>query len=140
MNRRSFLQACLVAASAPAFVRAESLMKLWIPPEQRILKLWGDGWHDDTAALQRLIDLSKGMDTPVLIPRGKQFLTTAPLVLNGSTVYGQGSYIIAKHDGAGFHAEGEQSHLEDIHVDMLGRGYCVWDSSFLGGIETLDLG
>lgn len=33
MRRRDFLKGILVAASAPAIVRAESLMKLYIPPE-----------------------------------------------------------------------------------------------------------
>jgi hypothetical protein len=31
-NRRSFLAGLVAAAAAPAFVRSESLMKLWVPP------------------------------------------------------------------------------------------------------------
>ncbi len=37
MNRRGFLGAILAAAAAPAIVKAESLMKIWVPPEPKIL-------------------------------------------------------------------------------------------------------
>jgi len=33
MNRRGFLQSILAIGAAPAIVRAESLMKLWVPPQ-----------------------------------------------------------------------------------------------------------
>jgi len=39
MNRRGFLGAMLAVASAPAFVRAESLMKIAVPKEKKILTL-----------------------------------------------------------------------------------------------------
>jgi predicted TIM-barrel enzyme len=32
-NRRGFLGAMFAAAAAPAFVRAESLMKIYVPPQ-----------------------------------------------------------------------------------------------------------
>lgn len=31
MNRRKFLKGCLAAAAAPAFIKPESLMGLWVP-------------------------------------------------------------------------------------------------------------
>ncbi len=34
MNRRGFLASCLALSAAPAIVRAESLMKLWVPPQE----------------------------------------------------------------------------------------------------------
>jgi len=34
MNRRGFLQSGLILLGAPAIVRAESLMKIWVPPYQ----------------------------------------------------------------------------------------------------------
>lgn len=37
MNRRNFLATCLALSAAPAIVRAESLMKLWVPPQGIIL-------------------------------------------------------------------------------------------------------
>lgn len=36
MNRRGFLGAMLAAAVAPAFVKAESLMPLWVPSKEII--------------------------------------------------------------------------------------------------------
>lgn len=57
-DRRSFLRGLI---AAPAIVAASSLM----PVSARLLadwppKLWGDGIHDDTAALQWLMDNFKG--------------------------------------------------------------------------------
>lgn len=43
----------LALAAAPAIVRADSLMRV-VTIDQLIL--WGDGIHDDTLALQALID------------------------------------------------------------------------------------
>lgn len=37
MNRRGFLGSMLAAASAPAIVRAENLMKIVVPPEKKII-------------------------------------------------------------------------------------------------------
>ncbi len=34
LSRRRFLTSCLALAAAPAIVHAESLMKLWVPPEE----------------------------------------------------------------------------------------------------------
>jgi hypothetical protein len=39
MRRRSFLAGLLAGAAAPAIVRAESLMKLWVPPAPRVITL-----------------------------------------------------------------------------------------------------
>jgi len=52
VKRRGFLASLGLLLAAPAVVRAESLMKLVTPR----LILWGDGVHDDTAALQALMD------------------------------------------------------------------------------------
>jgi hypothetical protein len=50
MDRRGFLGAMLAAASAPAIVRAESLMKIAVPKEKKLLlrNLAGD-FDGDTA-------------------------------------------------------------------------------------------
>lgn len=37
MNRRGFLAGILAAGAAPAIVKAESLMKIIVPPEKKIL-------------------------------------------------------------------------------------------------------
>lgn len=52
MTRRGFLAACIATATAPAIVKASSLMQ--IQPQGLIL--WGDGIHDDTRAVQALMD------------------------------------------------------------------------------------
>lgn len=60
ISRRGFLKAMLAAASAPAFVKADSLMRLAVPRGAMVtpagLVIWGDGVHDDTAALQAALD------------------------------------------------------------------------------------
>lgn len=43
MQRRGFLAAMLAAAAAPAIVKAESLMKLYVPPAR---KVWTPYGHD----------------------------------------------------------------------------------------------
>jgi hypothetical protein len=83
-TRRGFLGAMLAAAAAPAIVRAASLMPIWVPPAPKILTLaeahamdvermilWGDGIHDDTEALQAIIN-----GHPVCY--GKEIITSGP--------------------------------------------------------------
>lgn len=52
MNRRGFLQAMLAASVAPAVVKAENIMKIWVPPEPEIIKpvmtIYDDGAEDFT--------------------------------------------------------------------------------------------
>ena len=57
-TRRGFLGAMLAAAMAPAIVKASSLMPIYVPKIilPTGLVLWGDGVHDDSIALQALID------------------------------------------------------------------------------------
>lgn len=55
MNRRGFLKSMLAAGAASYVVTSAGVLmpvrKLWTP-----LQLWGDGIHDDTAALQAWIN------------------------------------------------------------------------------------
>lgn len=51
-TRRSFLLGLTAAFAAPAVVRADSLMKLWVPP---LPIVWGDGVHDDAPGLNALL-------------------------------------------------------------------------------------
>lgn len=57
--RRSFLAGILAAGCAPAIVRASSLMPVRAPrlssPGAGLLTLWGDGVHEDSAALRALL-------------------------------------------------------------------------------------
>lgn len=52
INRRRFLGGLLLIAAAPMVVKAASLM----PARAIVPTLWGDGIHDDTRALQALVD------------------------------------------------------------------------------------
>ena len=54
MNRRGFLGAILATAAAPAIIKASALMPIYVPRPE-ILTLWGDGIHDDAAALQAFV-------------------------------------------------------------------------------------
>lgn len=74
MDRRGFLGTMLALGAAPAIVRAESLMKIVVPKRDLLYEgrpirqgiygiefveeheLYGDGIHDDTAALQAWFD------------------------------------------------------------------------------------
>jgi hypothetical protein len=56
LNRRGFLAGMLAAAAAPAIVRAESMMRLYVPPQSIVPVLWGDGIHDDAPGLEALLN------------------------------------------------------------------------------------
>lgn len=65
-NRRRFLFGAAALLAAPAIARASSLM----PVSVLNPVLWGDGFHDDTTAIQRLID--KEMRTGLIrMPEGR---------------------------------------------------------------------
>lgn len=75
MNRRTLLRGLF---AAPAIVAASSLMPIKVmaalaplPPH-----LYGDGIHDDTAALQWIIDNHKG---PGLVMPSGRFLISSPV-------------------------------------------------------------
>jgi hypothetical protein len=92
-TRRGFLGAMLAAAVAPAIVRAGSLMPIYVPKAPKLLTLWGDGVHDDTAALQALIGGTSVIyhgtqyipcNGRIVVPQAT-FLVNAPLVLTRDT-------------------------------------------------------
>lgn len=57
MNRRSFLKGILAAGVAPYVVTSAGvLMPVRVFASSRPLVLYGDGMHDDTAALQAVLD------------------------------------------------------------------------------------
>ena len=66
MQRRGFLASILAAGFAPAAVGSAVLM-----PVRQVLRLWGDGIHDDTEALQAR--LSQG--GTFVLPRGTYRIT-----------------------------------------------------------------
>ena len=54
ISRRGFLGAMLAAASAPAVVKAENLMKIFVPPEKKII----------TAPIIEVF-IGRGLETPI---------------------------------------------------------------------------
>lgn len=97
LSRRSFLKLAsglvVAAVAAPAYIAADRL-DFGVPKaiataptlreiRESVMRLWGDGIHDDTAALQALIDAG-GF---VQLPPGR-FRTTGPLVLGGDRQWG----------------------------------------------------
>ena len=54
-TRRGFLGAILAASAAPMIIRAGVLMPVTANRDNRLV-LWGDGEHDDSKALQSLLN------------------------------------------------------------------------------------
>ena len=91
LTRRGFRGAMLAAATAPAFVKADSLMRLAVPRGMTQtaggLLIWGDGIHDDTAALkaymrgERVVWASEPLSPFTGLMRGGTFRITSKLVL-----------------------------------------------------------
>ena len=70
INRRDFLKAMLATAAAPAIVKLSSIMPVVQLSDGLIL--WGDGIHDDTRAIQALLDGGRIVRSSdgILIPNG----------------------------------------------------------------------
>ena len=53
MQRRGLLMAVLAGATAPAFVRASSLMRVVMPPQEIIIPKWRFGGFTDSMSITR---------------------------------------------------------------------------------------
>lgn len=113
MNRRGFLGAILAAAAAPAVVRAGVLMPIYVPAPPHILRLWGDGIHDDRAAMQALFDggpvfapdgrILERLSNQVAIPAGTFLMAGGGVVASGvACIFSSGTQLVAgpRFDGA----------------------------------------
>ena len=112
MNRRGFLTAMLAACAAPAIVRAESLMRIVVPTLAEI-RLYGDGIHDDTDALQKIIDGATGS---IILPRGNYRITSTLRLSSSACLDGQGSKFVIGRKNPIFSIEGEKVVLQNIHL------------------------
>ena len=78
MNRRDLLKGILVAGCFPAIVRAESLMKIWVPPEKKIITgddvAWDPAGSADTGYIAVFFD-------------GKMYLVKRYIKLIGAHIY-----------------------------------------------------
>jgi len=99
-SRRRFLLGAGVLFAAPALVKVSSLMPISVP---RPPKLWGDGIHDDTKALQWFIDNNK--NGIIVIPEGLIYRVTNTLrvaltgsetfiVRNSTFIYDDGKHVL----------------------------------------------
>lgn len=119
-TRRSFLRGLF---AAPAIVAASSLMpintRLLLPVAPR---LWGDGIHDDTAALQWFVDHPKDMTEILLVPDGV-FRIEGPIVLRNSfhlrsANEPSGIHLINHGDGpAIIVADGAVVRIDSVHIE-----------------------
>jgi hypothetical protein len=95
-TRRGFLGAMLAAAAAPAFVKVGVLMpvrQITVPP----LVLWGDGIHDDTAALQAAMNgkrvlMANGTPYTGLLAGGAYLLSRTIVWAPGDLLAATGCY------------------------------------------------
>ncbi len=103
MNRRGFLSAILAAGAAPAIVRAESLMKIFVPPERKIIQPIGieryydvgadfDGdtiplhfgnmvWRPELAMMMP-ISRVEGREQPIIVQPRRKFVGFGDMPLN----------------------------------------------------------
>jgi hypothetical protein len=51
MNRRHFLSIIAAGLAAPAIVKAENIMRIWTPPEQKIVNPFEGMWQDATGTI-----------------------------------------------------------------------------------------
>lgn len=93
-TRRGFLGAILAAAAAPAIVRTESLMKIWVPPAPKILTWadFADGERDATSFIQGLINAGGR----VIIPAGSYAISASLQLKSGISLLGQGAKLTAR--------------------------------------------
>lgn len=97
MDRRGFLRGLF---AAPAIVAASSLM----PINSRLLfdgppMLWGDGIHDDTAALQWMID-NAARDSHINL--GSKIYRLTGTVTAGKPIHLSGGTLHLNHGDVGF--------------------------------------
>jgi len=89
MNRRGFLATSLAACAAPAFVKSESLMGLWVPKEPKP-QFWfvGDDLH---------VDLGKGYTALFKNPKFDKFVGTRDSIIECKFTLGMASQSVNDH-------------------------------------------
>lgn len=102
MNRRNFLTrsglalgALVVGAEALEAMERLTHVRKSFPSATVAPRIWGDGMHDDTAAIQYAIDEAARRGVPFVLPYGSYRLASAPVVLRG-TVRMTDSYFDAR--------------------------------------------
>lgn len=117
LKRRGLLLGLGALFAAPAIAKAANLMPVSVPS----LKLWGDGIHDDTEALQDFVDrrIPTGL---VRLPSGvfkishtfRLFGSDFRLVGNGATIKAAPGF----SGGAAVELAAVRCEMRDLKVDM----------------------
>ena len=77
MNRRDFLKTMIAAAAAPAIVKAENIMKVWVPPEKKIIT--GElGHYNDLFMVNSVHIYSRGDNPAYLLIDGVKTVGVPP--------------------------------------------------------------
>ena len=69
MNRRNFLKGMIAVGMAPAIVKADNLMKLYVPPEKKVViseDFYIKQAHPGIMQLE-IVDISRGYRPPTII-------------------------------------------------------------------------
>jgi Pectate lyase superfamily protein len=141
LNRRGFLGGLFSAIAAPAIVKAENLMPIFVPklivPS---LELFGDGITDDTTALNHLLaggsvmykdSFLKAQDGTIYLPTGS-YLVESSLVINRNSVSvdGLGSRIITCHDKPAIHVAARVKGVKISNMNFQGHPNKSKNSSY----------
>lgn len=123
MNRRGFLGAILAASMAPAIARSGVLMPIYVPKPD-LLRLWGDGMHDDTLALQAIFDGKPVFGAEPFSEGGSVYLSGGIYRISSTILIGAGAHTVI---GSTFIAAPE---LEAPMLQFKGPGSMVAGSTF----------
>jgi len=126
MNRREFLQAILAAGVAPYVSTAAGVL---MPVRKRAIWLWGDGYHDDTEALQALFDglpvKNVGLATAhnvgghIHLSRGHFLITSTIFMASNSNSVVRDSYFKCNFQNGPAFAVGEGSKNILLHSNVI---------------------
>jgi polygalacturonase len=147
-SRRRFLFGAAALLAAPAIAKASNLMPISVlkPP-----KLWGDGIHDDTAAIQHFIDTEMKRagergDGMVQFPAGT-FRLTDGLRFNlqaDTFILGSGSSFVYdfpanRRDQAVIQVDGNGHRVNVRHIQVQNRNVVAGGRFFAMNILTDDI-
>lgn len=130
ITRRAFFKGLMAtAAIAPVIVRAESLMKIALPPEKKLI-LWGNGIIDDTAAMNGLLsgknvyrqsgELIQSFGKYLEVPQGIYRMSN-PVIIGSNTQIRGSTFKFDGHQSAFVRAEGSGSSVINCH--FIGEAY-----------------
>lgn len=100
LTRRGFITGLGALIAAPAIIKVAGIMPIKV---EKPWRLWGDDFHDDTAALdallrgERVVDWSGKPVAPRVVPPGV-YKVSGPLILQPGAIISRSSFR-GHHDG-----------------------------------------